>query len=175
MSDDLARLLEPLRNKIRLLAGRAVVSLLKDVVTVQVKLLDGEPKEVEMFQQYGFRSRPLPGAEGVNLSGNGIRDLTYVFCVDDRRYQLDLLESGEAALYDHLGKHVHLKADGSIVIKADTEVLVDAPFLKCTGQIIDNCNSNSVSMQRMREKYNAHVHHENDAGGNTGGPSEVME
>lgn len=172
MSDEFARYLDPLKNKIRLLAGRAVISLLKDAVTVQVKLLDNEPKEAEMFQQYGFRSKPLSGAEGLNLSGNGNRDLTYVFCVDDRRYQLDLLASGEAALYDHLGKHVHLKADGSIKIKADTEVLVDAPFLKCTGQIIDNCETNSISMQEMRGTYNVHDHDENDSV--TDGPNQAM-
>jgi phage baseplate assembly protein V len=170
MEELLRRALEPIRNKIRLMAGRAVLSLLKDAVTVQVELLKDEPRDAELFQQYGFRSRPLPGAEGIQLSANGNRDHTLIFCMDDRRYQIDLLADGECAVYDYLGKYIHLKADGSIVAKVATKLRVEGGDFECTGEIKDKCDAGGYTMSAMRTKHNGHKHIENNV---VGGPTAV--
>lgn len=172
---ELRRALEPLQRKLRMMAGRAVLSLMQDAVIVQVKALDGEPLDnAELFQQYGFRSRPLQGAEGVLLALGGNRDHTIVVCMDDRRYQLDLLANGEAAIYDDLGKYVHLKRDGSIVVKAATKVRMEVPLLEVTGEIKDNCDTDGYTMADMRAMHNDHDHTEHDVGGPTSKPNQVF-
>lgn len=153
------RALEPLQRKLRLMAGRAVIQLMSDAVTAQVEGLADEVRDgAEVFQQYGFRSMPLPGAEGVMLSLGGNRDHTVVICVGDRRYQTTVLASGEAVMEDHLGKSIYLKADGSIEVKAATKVRIDAPMLECTGQIKDYCDGAGKTMDAMRAVYNGHTH-----------------
>lgn len=173
--EQLRRALEPLHRKLRLMAGRAVLSLMSDVFTAQVKALDGEVRdEAEVFQQYGFRSQPLPGAEGVLLSLAGSRDHTVILCLDDRRYTV-ALEGGECALYDDLGKYVVLKRDGSILFKADTKVRMEVPLLEVTGEIRDLCGGGGTSMSEIRAKYDGHTHVENNApGGSTNQPNQVF-
>lgn len=176
MMEDISRALAPLHRRLRMIAGRAVLSLMKDAVSVQVKGLAGEARDgAELFQQYGFRSRPLRGAEGILLSLGGNRDHTIIVCMDDRRYQLELLDNGECAMYDHLGKYVILKKDGSILVKADTKVRMEVPLLEVTGEIKDKCDSGGVTMSAMRAKHNDHDHNEtNVAGGKTAKPNQVF-
>lgn len=172
--DQMRRAIDPIKTKMRLLAGRAVLALLKDAVTVQVNLLAEEPKSAEQFQQYGFRSRPLAGAEGIYLSLGGNRDHMVILCVDDRRYQLNLCEDGEVALYDHLGKYVLLKEDGSIVVKADTKVRMEVPLLEVTGEVRDRCDAGGVTMAAMRAMHNGHTHNENNTSGPCNTPNQVF-
>ena len=155
---ELMRMIERLQRKIRLIASRAVLSLLKDEFTGQIKGLDGEVRDgAEVFQQYGFRSKPLAGAEGVLLSLGGNRDHTVVLCVDDRRYLVELV-GGECAMYDDLGKYVALKRDGSILVKAATKVRMEVPLLEVTGEVRDLCDSSGMTMSAMRDVYNDHDH-----------------
>lgn len=163
--DDIRRALEPLHRKLRMLAGRAVIRLMSDAVTAQVEGLADEVRDAtEVFQQYGFRSMPLAGAEGILLSLGGNRDHTVVICVGDRRYQTTVLADGEVVLEDHLGKFIHLKADGSILVKAATKVRVDAPMLECTGAIKDFCDADGKTMDSMRATFDAHTHKLGNAG-----------
>jgi phage baseplate assembly protein V len=169
--DDFRRALDPIKNKLRLMCGRAVLKLLKNAVVCQVDLLDGEPKaSSEMFQQYGFRSRPKAGAEGIHLSGNGNRDHTLVFCVDDRRYQLDLCEQdGEVSIYTDEGDYFIFKRGRiaemntqQLVIKASTSIRFETPSFESTGEIKDNCDGAGYTMSAMRAKHNEHDHDENE-------------
>lgn len=66
---------------------------------------------LERIQDYGFASRPLPGAEAAVLWMNGKRDVALILSVADRRYRL-LMEDGDAALYDSRGQKVHLTKNG---------------------------------------------------------------
>jgi phage baseplate assembly protein V len=163
------------QRKIRMLAGRAVLSLMSDAFTAQMKGLDGEVRDdAEVFQQYGFRSQPQPGAEGILLALGGNRDHTVILCLDDRRYTITL-SGGECAMYDDLGKYIVLKRDGSILVKAQTKVRMEVPRLEVTGEIIDRCDSGGFSMSDMRGKHNGHDHKENNiTGGNTGKPNQVF-
>jgi len=163
------------QRKLRMLTGRAVLSLMSDAFTAQMKGLDGEVRDgAEIFQQYGFRSQPLPGAEGVLLSLGGNRDHTVILCLDDRRYTVTLA-GGECAMYDDLGKYIVLKRDGSILVKANTKVRMEVPLLEVTGDIIDRCDSGGVSQAAMRGVHNDHDHKENNVtGGNTSKPNQVF-
>lgn len=100
----------------------------------------------EYFQHYGFTSRPLSQAEAIIIQeGNQI----VAIASDDRRYRIRL-ESGEVALYDHLGQKILLKVDGTIqvlavneihataplvTVVASTKVVLATPLVYCTGDV----------------------------------------
>lgn len=110
------RALRPVRTRLTLLVGRAVLRAVADgprMQVVQLTALDGETLDgVERWQDYGFTSHPRPGAEAVVLSLCGNRDHAVAIRVDDRRYRLTGLAEGEVALYDDLGQRVHLTRTG---------------------------------------------------------------
>lgn len=112
---DLAKWLQPINRKLRQLASRAVIKLVNDglkLQELQIVGLSGETLDgVERFQEYGFTSNPKAGAEAITLSVGGNRSHTVIVAVDDRRYRLKGLESGEVALYDDLGQKIVLKRD----------------------------------------------------------------
>lgn len=190
---EVSRLLVPIVRRIRLMAARAVVTVINDALkmqAVQVKLLDGEVRDnVERFQNYGFTSVPFSGAEGVYLSIGGDRDHGVVICVDDRRYRLKSLQPGETALYDDQGQKVHLTRNGIVVdaagktvtvqnaitvtIKASTKVRMETPLLEVTGEIKDNCDATGKTMSGMRDIYNSHIHTD-PQGGSVGVPTGQM-
>lgn len=183
---EMSRLLSPLARRIRLLAGRAVVSLIDDATKLQglqVELLEGEVRDqVERFQQYGLTSVPLPGAEGLYLSLNGSRDHGVVISVDDRRYRLVGLAGGEVAIYDDQGQKVHLTRDGIVIDGAGLPITIEntpkvrmvTPLLEVTGEIKDRCDSTGRTMSGMRTIYDGHTHHENDMNTETNAPSQLM-
>jgi phage gp45-like len=71
------RLVAPLKRRVLLMVGRAVVERVYDDLKcqgLQVSLLNGEVRDkVEHFQPYGFTSHPPPGSEGVFLAVGGNR------------------------------------------------------------------------------------------------------
>ena len=179
MSDMFSRAAARIKNMI----ARAVITAVNDAAkmqTVQISLLADEVKGgVERFQQYGFTGVPREGAEALALFLGGSRSHGIVIAVDDRRYRLKGLEKGEVALYDDLGQKVHLTRDGIeivapiVTVKAENGMRVEAPQLACTGDIVDRCDGDGVSMSSMRETYNGH-NHPGDSGGNTGTPNQDM-
>jgi phage gp45-like len=55
-----------------------------------------------------------------------------------------------------------------VTITASEEVIAKTPVLKCTGDIIDNCESNTATLKQLREAYNVHGHPvKNVQGGNS--------
>ena len=120
-------MIAPLRRRVLLTVGRAVLQLVDDarkLQSVQVVALDGEVLDgAERFQQYGFTSHPHPQAECVVLAVGGIRQHPIVIAVDDRRYRLVGLEEGEVALYtdeDESG------AEHRITMKRGREIRLEA-------------------------------------------------
>lgn len=118
---DLARLLRPLATRLANVVARAVVSLVDDskqVQEAQISVLDGETREVERFQNYGFTSVPLPGSEAVVVFVGGRRDHGLAIVVDDRRYRIKNLESGEVAVYTDEGDSIVIRRGGTIELNA---------------------------------------------------------
>jgi phage baseplate assembly protein V len=126
----LDRMPRPLRVRLANLVARAVVSLVYDakkMQALQVTVLDGETRDaVERFQNYGFTSVPLEGAEVILLCAGGRREHAVAIAVDDRRHRLKGLADGEVALYHKDGAKVLLKSDGSIEIspKSGSDVVL---------------------------------------------------
>ncbi|HAX1879240.1 TPA: phage baseplate assembly protein, partial [Escherichia coli] len=131
---------------------------------------------------YGFTSAAQDGAEGVALFPAGDRSHGVVVVVADRRYRLKGLKRGEVALYDDQGQSVVLTRSGIVVNGAGKPIIFkNAPKarfempVESTADITDNCDSGGLSMQQMRQTYNAHKHPENgDGGGVTDTPDQPM-
>lgn len=178
MSREFAKLLAPLSRRLRLMASRAVLSLISDATgmqIVQVKLLNGEVRDgIERVQNYGFTSVPLPGAEAIFISLGADRDHGIVVTADDRRYRIKGLQGGEVALYTDEGDKIALKRGNVIEITAATKVRMVTPLFEVTGEIKDRCDDDGMTMEGMRETYNIHVHPENDGGGPTDDPIQKM-
>lgn len=121
--------LNSLKNKISLLVSRAKIKLVKDGSTAkaQSSILSKELKSgIEIFHHYGFSSLPLPECEAVIIFPGGIREHAIIISTHDKRYKPEL-KSGESALFDYLGKKVHLKEDGSILCDNQESQLLTWP------------------------------------------------
>lgn len=185
----MARMLAPLQRELRLLLARAVVNLVNSGTgfqTMQVTLLAGEPKDkVEHFENYGFTSVPLAGAEGLFASVTGNRDQGVLLCVGNRKFRLKGLEAGEVAMFTDEGDLIKMKRGREIEVVAGTKVTVTAPLVEMSqdllvkGDIVANGNisdqGGTKSMAGMRAAHNDHDHNENNAvGGATGKPNQGM-
>lgn len=184
----LSRALNPLRQRLALMFSRALVLLVQDdtkLQGLQISLLADEARDdVERFQNYGFTSHPLAGAEAVAASVGGSRDHLVVLAVDDRRYRLRGLAAGEVAIYTDEGDKIVLKRGGVIEMTASTKVRLVTPLVECTGnlQVAGNIDSGASitatgdvrdaggtkSMAGMRAAFNPHKH------GASAPPDQVM-
>lgn len=155
----------------------AIRTVVKAVRAGKIQLIDvagrgGEYTNKELFQQYGFASRPLDGAEGIMIFIGG-SDNAVVVATEDRRYRV-ALESGEAAIYTDEGDKIHLKRNKEILISTGGKVTVEA-----TNEV--NVIANMVNLgaaaggkliptEDLLTLYNLHTHP--TGSGNTGVPNQ---
>lgn len=137
---DLERAIAPLHRRVMLAIGRAVLRQADDAggaQRLQVSLLAGETRgEVERFQDYGFSSHPIAGAEAVVVSVGGNRDNPVAVVVADRRSRPQGLAAGEVCIHSHIaGQRITLKADGSILIQSAAKVRLEAPTVEVVGAV----------------------------------------
>lgn len=129
--DQLARLMQPLKTRVANAIARAVVESVNDARKLQLLQISVSDRadidDAERFQEYGFTSVPLPGAEAVVVFPNGDRAHPLVVGVDDRRYRPKDWEPGEAGVYNFTGAFVKLTKDGDIIARPapGREVIVD--------------------------------------------------
>jgi len=195
---DAQRLMAPLARRVALLFGRGVIHGTNDAPKcqeAQISLLAGEAREkVERFQEYGYSSRPHPGAECAVVFVGGGRDHGIIVATEDRRYRVTALEAGEVAIYTDEGDRVHFKR-GRVIevttqtfrvncqtfeVNASSGVALNTPTVAASDhvtagqEITDRLDNGGRSMASMRDVYNDHVHPENDGGGPTDQPTEGM-
>jgi phage baseplate assembly protein V len=139
--NELARILTPIRRKLRSLFLRAVVAAIDDAggrQVLRVELRDAEHGSgVEHFQPYGFASVPLAAnaagaAEALVAQVGGASSHPVALVVDDRRYRPRGQEAGISSLYSVWGRMVACFADGraeidgaEVAIGADTTVEIE--------------------------------------------------
>ncbi len=149
--EQFARLLAPLRRKIVLSIGRAVITAVNDdttLQTLQLTALQGEVLDLrERLQEYGFTSRPHPGADAIMVSLGGNRTNTVVVAVDDRRYRMKLQNNGDVALYTSTGNHVVLGVDGTIYIEGTDLYLNASGNLRLEGNTVNIVSWASTTVQ----------------------------
>lgn len=133
---DLRQPLRELQRRVMNALARAVIEQVSDgtkMQVVQISLMADEVKGgVERYQEYGFTSVPLTGAEALAAFIGGNRDHGIVICVADRRYRLKGLAAGEVAIYDDQGQKIVLHRD-HIRVTAD-KVVVESPDIHLGGE-----------------------------------------
>lgn len=172
-----SRMVRPMQQAIARRAARVVARLVDDstkMQLLQIGVMAGETAGgVERFQNYGFTSKPLAGAEGVVVFLGGGSDHPICIAMDDRRYRKIALAEGESAVYNHVGDFIHIKADGSISVKASASVDVDAPEVTMTGNltVAGNITSTSGDVVAGTISLKTHVHINGGGVGNSGAPA----
>jgi phage baseplate assembly protein V len=153
-----ARLVAPLKRRVLLTVGRAVLTAVNDATKAQSVQLTGLADEVcddvERFQEYGFTSVPLADCEAVLVAVGGNRAHGIVVATEDRRYRPTGLAAGEVALYTSAnGKRVFLKADGTVNIgTSPSDFVALATLVKNEITALRNTVNSLVST------FNAHGH-----------------
>lgn len=141
---------QELSRRIAMATTRGRMSLVDDkkkLQQVQVELLADEVKDhVERFQQYGFTSVPLEGAEALVVFLAGGRDHGIAFAIDDRRWRLTGLENGDVALYSDQGSKIVLGRKDTITLTCDRLVL-DAAHVEVTGDTLQIEMSDSITVK----------------------------
>jgi phage baseplate assembly protein V len=139
MIDLVIKLMDPLKRRVNNMVSRVVLNAITDTGGLQkvklTALAEEELDNIDRVQEYGFTSNPKAGAEGVALFVGGYRDHGIIIAVDDRRYRLKPLASGEVAIYTDEGDYVWLKRSGQVRVKAGTKVTVEAPDAEFTGNV----------------------------------------
>lgn len=149
-ASDLKRILDPLLRRVMQVASRALIKSTDTAGAIQkgqISVLADETLDgVDQVQEYGFASRPLPGAQAVLLSIAGSRDHPVIIATDDGRYRVKL-ENGEACLYDDQGQwvkigrakidiktglKVEITAGGDVAIVAGGKITAAAPNIEAT-------------------------------------------
>lgn len=113
MKEELYRFLQPLRRRISLLIGRALLVAVDDSKNLQllrISMLSGEEKEgVERMQQYGFTSVPVSGSEVLIGAINGSKDQVIAIVVNDSRARMKNLSEGDVAIHRQSTDNVWIK------------------------------------------------------------------
>lgn len=98
---------------------------------LQVEGFEGERFDgVELWQQYGFSSRPPVGSEVLLGRPNGLRDDAVAFATNARAYRPTDLDEGEAAMYGPTGTACKASTDGTIHVGGNAELLAKGETLK---------------------------------------------
>jgi phage gp45-like len=185
---DVRQWLEALRTRILMLLVRGLVNRTRYAGEVeseekgftqllQIRGLAGEVlSDVEYLEPYGFASRVQqddPGAEHLAVSIAGDRSRTIVLVVRNRNFGLKL-KPGEVAIFDDIGQSVRLHQDGTIAVKANSEVRVHSKLQMMAGKniqtagtvqagvihgsIVKDDSLTTPSLEGMRAVFNLHTH-----------------
>lgn len=144
----LNKAMAPLKTRVQLMVGRAVLMASKDsggIQTWQIQGLEGETFDgVPRVQEFGFSSNPPKGTDAIMVAVGGSRESLVVIATDHKTYRFKNLETGESVLYTSDGTHIHLKKDGQIEIKTATKVTIDTADVEITGNLKVAGTSNLV-------------------------------
>lgn len=102
---------------------------------LQIKTATGRTNDkIKRVHNYGFMSRPLPGAKTYNLFIGGTTSRGITVNVEDERHQIEL-QPGEVAMLDDKGNLIHQTEEGikvyatkgKVDVVAANEVSIKAP------------------------------------------------
>lgn len=133
-----------------------------------------EVMKAARLAEYGFSSGPPVGSDVVVAFLGGDRSNPVIIATNSKAYRHTGLKGGETVIYDQWGQFIKLTENGITVeangqpvtvsratvvtITGTEEVIADTPVFKCTGDIIDNSDTNNTTMKQLRDAFNDHDH-----------------
>ncbi|MBG1738768.1 baseplate assembly protein [Klebsiella quasipneumoniae] len=133
-----------------------------------------EVASAHRLAEFGFSSGLPAGTDVVLAFLGGDRSNPVVIATNHQGYRHSGLKSGESVMYNQWGLNILLTEDGvfidakgknvevnnatTVTINASDSILANTPMFKCTGDIVDNCNSNTKTVKQLRDAYNIHDH-----------------
>ncbi|MDE1901526.1 MAG: phage baseplate assembly protein [Alphaproteobacteria bacterium] len=143
-------MIDRLMARIWMTVGRGRVQYVNDAAGVQIvqlqmgsnETVDGMPR----VQEYGFTSKPKPGAHAIAIFIGGDRSNGAVIATNDLDARLTGLQDGEVAIYDDLGQKVHLTRTGIIVeTPFDATLTGKNIVIHATDSLKIDCGGNGTS------------------------------
>ena len=163
-------------NRIASMLGVGRITAMKDAGSTQ-SVQYQTPLEVataHRLAEFGFSSGLPVGTDVVLAFLGGDRSNPVVIATNHQGYRYSDLSPGETVMYNQWGMNVLLTENGvfidakgknveinnatTVTINATESILANTPLLKCTGDIVDNCESNSKTLKQLRDAYNLHDH-----------------
>ena len=147
------RFITPIKRKIFLLIGRAILTAVDNSTktqSIQVTVMKNEViTDVERPQNYGLESYPKSDTEAIIVFQNGDRDKGLVLCVHDRENRPTTLTQGEVCVWSDSGNKITMKVDGTIHLEGNGGALEFAPLVS---KLVSKINSEVIT------KFNSHTH-----------------
>ncbi|WIO40969.1 phage baseplate assembly protein [Klebsiella electrica] len=163
-------------NRIASMLGVGRITAMKDSGSTQ-SVQYQTPLEVataHRLAEFGFSSGLPVGTDVVLAFLGGDRSNPVVIATNHQGYRYSDLSPGETVMYNQWGMNVLLTENGvfidakgknveinnatTVTINATESILANTPILKCTGDIVDNCETNSKTLKQLRDAYNLHDH-----------------
>lgn len=129
---------------------------------------------VTRLQDYGLASVPPAGTDMLVLFMGGDRGASVAFGAGSQAHRPRDLLPGDACLHDSRGHRVVVNSGGivldaaghdvsvvnagTVTINAATKIRMVTPRLEVTGEIIDRCDTDGITMEAARNVYNNHHH-----------------
>ncbi|EKS3673735.1 phage baseplate assembly protein [Salmonella enterica] len=126
------------------------------------------------MSDFGFSSGLPVGTDVVIAFIGGDRSSPVIIASNHQGYRRTGLNEGETVFYnkwalevlltekgvfiDAKGKDVEVNNATNVTINASEGILANTLVLKCTGDIIDNCESNTRTLKELRDAHNDHDH-----------------
>ncbi|EBV5082443.1 baseplate assembly protein [Salmonella enterica subsp. enterica serovar Minnesota] len=174
---DIQSLIRQMMRRIAMLTGTGKVSAINDdgnIQTVQVVSPGEIRNNTPRLAEFGFSSGLPPGSDVVVLFPGGDRSNAVIIASGHQGSRQGGLMQGEVMIYDLWGHHIRLTKEGidmeaaggkvvvnnatTLEVNATEQVKLNTKKLLVTGDIIDNCEGNPVTMKALRDAYNRHDH-----------------
>ncbi len=170
---------ERVARRILTMIGAARITTFNDagpVQKLQVKVNGLETiGNLANLMHFGFASGPPVGTDVAIVFIGGDRSNGVVVGSNHQASRPRNLKAGEAMIYSQDGKQIYLTESGGIIVNANgqdvqvndaTNVTINAagkiravtPRLECTGDIIDNCDSQTSTLADLRKAHDEHDH-----------------
>lgn len=170
MSENLMHSLRRLSQRVMSALARATISLVDDSGRVQLLQIKASGMQtidrLPRFAEYGFSSNPPANSEAIVLFVGGDRSNGVVVATGNAQFRVTNLAPGEICISDNTGQKVYLSQAGMVLdgggkpitLTNTPKVRAETPLMECTGDIIDNCDTNTRTVAGMRAVANMHTH-----------------
>lgn len=170
-------MLRQLGRRVAMMIGLGKITGYGDAGGIQ-KLQYQTPLEVRgdtpRMAEFGFSSGLPVGTDVVLAYLGGDRSSAVIVASNNQQYRISGLKSGETLIYNQWGMFVKLTENGieveakgkpvtvanatTVTVTATEKIRLETPRLEVTGDVIDNCDSNSATLKALRDAHNDHDH-----------------